>query len=195
MLAIVEGHGDEAAVPVLLRRMVAAIDPTKFVDILQPFRVPRTKLVRPNELERYLDLAASTVGTGGCVLVVIDADDDCAADLGPTLLSRAGTHRPDLAIGVALAVREFEAWFLAAATSLRGKRGMPPDLVPPAAPETIRDAKGWLQQRKTDGRAYAETIDQPALAATMDVLAARAGSPSFDKLWREVERLVVADHT
>ncbi len=59
-------------------------------------------------------------------------------------------------------------------------------------PRPIRDAKGWLQDRRTDGRAYSPTIDQPALAAAVDVTLARTGAPSFGKLWREIECLVEA---
>jgi hypothetical protein len=91
-----------------------------------------------------------------------------------------------------LAVKEFEAWFLAAAPSLAGKRGLPDNLEPPADPEQIRDAKGWLQKRRTDRLAYAPTVDQPALAAVVDLAQVRARSSSFDKLWREVERLLAA---
>jgi hypothetical protein len=37
---------------------------------------------------------------------------------------------------------------------------------------------------------YSETLDQPALAARMDVGLARINSPSFDKLCRTVATLV-----
>ena len=91
-----------------------------------------------------------------------------------------------------LAKAEYEAWFLAAAASIAGQRGLPEDLMPPADPEGIRGAKGWLKERRTDGLSYGETIDQPALTAVFDLDQARAGAPSFDKLWREVQRWVEA---
>jgi hypothetical protein len=49
-------------------------------------------------------------------------------------------------ISVIMAKLEYEAWFLAAAESLRGKRGLPSDLKITADPEYICDAKGWLSQ-------------------------------------------------
>ena len=87
-------------------------------------------------------------------------------------------------IGVVACEREFEAWFLAAATSLRGARGLPLDLEPPAEPEKIRNAKRWLDERMPTG--YSETADQPAFTAQFSLEEARRAS-SFDKLWRELQ--------
>lgn len=188
---IVEGHGELSAMPVLLRRMVATIDPARSVRIAPPIRIPRSLAVKPGELERRVELAARRVkADAGAVVVLLDADDDCAATLGPDLLERMRSQRRDVPSAMVLAVREFEAWFLAAATSLAGKRGLTPDLAPPPEPDEVRDAKGWLQDRRTDGLAYSPTVDQPALAGAFDMAQARHASPSFDKLWRDVERLL-----
>ncbi len=102
---------------------------------------------------------------------------------------RAREARSDLAIGVVLAKREFEAWFLAAADSLRGKRGLATNLTAPDDPEAIRGAKEWLTARMAPGRRYVETLDQSALAATFDLELARR-APSFDKLYRQVAALI-----
>lgn len=188
LAVIVEGHGEVQAVPVLLRRMIPLIDPARRVEILRPIRVPRGKLLK--ELGRHVDLAARQTGPGGSVLVLLDADDDCPVATAPPLLQAAAAARSDINCAVVLPVSEFEAWFLAAAVSLRGYRGLPDDLEPPTEPESVRDAKGWLQARRADGFAYSPTTDQPALTAVMDLEAARSGSASFDKLWRDIERLV-----
>lgn len=185
--SVVEGDGEVAAVPILLRRMVEQIQPGASVDIRRPMRVSRGRMLKVGELERYVELAARQVGSYGAVLVLLDADDDCPADLGPALLDRAKSQRPESTVAVVLAMKEFEAWFLAAACSLAGKRGLPGDLAPPHDPEQIRDAKGWLQARRTDRLAYGPTVDQPALAASFDLTLARANARSFDKLWREIE--------
>lgn len=187
---IVEGQGDVAAVRVLLTRLGIEIDPDRPLDIRQPIRVHRAKVLKEGELERYVELALRTVGHGGAVLVVLDADDDCPAALGPALLERARKVRDGSNIAVVLAEREFEGWFIAAASSLAGRRGLPSDLEAPAHPQAIRDAKGWLQERRTDGFAYSPTADQPALAAQMDLHAARARASSFDKLWRDLAGLM-----
>jgi hypothetical protein len=121
------------------------------------------------------------------VLVLLDADDDCPAQLGPRLLTWAG--RGNLPVSVVLAKVEFEAWFLAAAASIAGHRGLCEPLVPPADPEAVHDAKGWLSRNMLEGRRYSETLDQPALAAMFDLDQARRAD-SFDKFHREVRRLL-----
>lgn len=190
LTSVVEGQGEVHALPVLLRRLVLAIDAERWADIRQPIRVNRGTMLKPGQLERYVELAARKHAGSGAVLVLLDEDDDCAATLGPQLQKRAEGQRPDCALAVVVAVKEFEAWFLAAARSLAGQRGLPDDLKPPTGPEGIRDAKGWLRAQRTDGLAYAPTVDQAALAAVVDIEAARAGARSFDKLWREIERLL-----
>lgn len=176
--------------PALLRRLVPYLEDGCWAEVNRPFRVSRGTLVKDGELVRYVELAARSLGENGAILVLLDGDDDCAATLGPALLARARTRRPDVPIGAVVAVREYEAWFLASAVSLRGRRGLQPHLEAPDAPESIRDAKGWLQDHRTDGLAYSPAVDQPALTALFDIDAARSAVPSFDKLCREVRRLV-----
>lgn len=195
IVPIVEGEGEVMAVPILLRRMAPEIDPTRAVAVAKPIRRPRGSLLKENEFERYIDPATRTHGGHGAVLVLLDADDDCAATLGPDLLARARGSRPDSLVRVVLAVKEFECWFLAAAESIAGSRGLPSHITAPDNPEDVRDAKGWLQHRRTDGLAYGPTVDQPALTAVFDMTAARAGAPSFDKLWRELESMLVLPPT
>lgn len=183
---LVEGHGEHYAAPILVRRIAASLGVTEVTTTV--IRQPRTVILKPGELERAVTLLANKVGERGAVLVLIDADDDPACELAPTLLRRAQTTRPDRPIGVVLAVREYEAWLLTAASSLRGKRGLPADLEAPTVPEAIRDAKGWLDQRMPRG--YSPTADQPALTGLFDLELARS-SPSFDKLVRELTRLLL----
>lgn len=183
---LVEGHGEHYAAPILVQRIAASLG---VIDVTCPvIRQPRTTILKPGELERAVTLLANKVGEQGAVLVLIDADDDPACELAPALLRRAQAVRLDRPIGVVLAVREYEAWLLTAAPSLRGKRGLPTDLEPPPAPEAIRDAKGWLRKRMPRG--YSPTADQPELTRLFDLELARS-SPSFDKLVRELTRLLL----
>jgi Domain of unknown function (DUF4276) len=191
---IVEGHGEVQAVPILIRRIALTIDSALSIDVKSPLRIPRSKLIQEKEVERAVEFAARKTGGLGAVLILVDSDDDCPAELGPKLLDRARRIRSDLPIGVVLAKREFEAWFLASAESLRGKRGLPNDLSSPQDPESIRGAKEWIARRMTREATYSETVDQPALTASFDLQAAAQKSDSFDKCLREITRLIQTLH-
>src|SRR5690606_41542582 len=114
VVPIVEGHGDVQAVPVLIRR-IAAHCRYQTPNVLRPVRVPRQKLVKPGEFERAVQLAMLKGGPDGGILVLVDAEDDCPAQLGPSFVLRAKAVRRNVPIAVVLAKHEFEAWFLAAA--------------------------------------------------------------------------------
>jgi len=91
-------------------------------------------------------------------------------------------------VSIIIPQTEFENLFLAAAGSLAGKRGLQDDILAPEHPETIRNAKGWLSDNMVSGRAYSPTLDQAAFAASMELAAARR-CRSFNRLYREIERL------
>ena len=189
--AIVEGHGECEAVPILIRRIAETIDPGFVPRVLPPLRVPASRLLKEGEMERSVEFAARKLEGKGGILIIVDCDweDCCPAEDGPVLLKRAVAARGDLPIVVILAKREFEAWFLAAAESLKDKFGLPGDLEPPAHPESIRGAKEWLSDRMPPGRGYAETTDQPAFASVFDLDAARRAD-SFDKCSREIRNML-----
>lgn len=189
--SIVEGHGEESAVPVLLERLASQLAPGLVNQLFfpHPIRVPRDRLIKAGELEKAVNLAGRKVRPNGAIFVLIDADDSCPAELGPTLLQRAEAECSDLPIGLVLAKKEYECWFLTAAASLRGFADLPNDLAPPQNPEDIRGAKQWLTNRMPQGRAYAETIDQAEFTRRFDIHEARSAN-SFDKCFREVERLL-----
>lgn len=184
---VVEGHGEREAVPILIRRIAHQYGVHAAVH--HPIRVSRSKLVKRDELQRVVTLAAMNLGGPGGIFVLIDADDDCPARLGPTMMEWAQKARPDVVLAVVLAKIEYEAWFLAAAESIAGRRKLAASLAAPAEPENVRDAKGWLSARMVGARKYSETLDQPALTGVFDINAARRAG-SFDKCYREVSRLL-----
>src|SRR5262249_39442972 len=124
------------------------------------------------------------------LLILVDAEDDCPKDLAPKIMQRAITERSDLPIGVVLATHEFEAWFLAAFESLGGHAGLRQDLPEIESPETISDAKGVLTRHMEAKQTYSPTVDQAKLTAVFDMELARSRAASFDKCWREIERLL-----
>lgn len=190
IVAIVEGDGEVEAVPILIRRIAEVETPGVFPGVPQPNRVQRGRILKPGEIERYVELAARQGGPDGRILILFDADDDCPRDLAPRILRRATEVRSDRRIQVVLAQREYEAWFLAAADSLAGNRGLRDDITAPGDPEAIRDAKGWLTGQMPRGRSYRETLDQPALTDGFDLERARRSAASFRKMWRAVTDLL-----
>lgn len=174
----------------LLRRLLADLGaPESAIEVIRPHRVSRNKVVKAEELERAVEITARRVGDNGAVLVLLDADQDCPAELGPVLLARAQAVRPSMAISVVLANREFESWFLAGLESLRNERSISEDAAFDGDPEAVTGAKERLSSMMA--RRYAETLDQPAFSAKLDLVQARR-APSFRKLVRDIERIARA---
>ena len=186
---IVEGESEVATVPLLIRRIAANLYPELPIVVPPPIRRPRNKVVKENELEKAVEFVTRQIGGQGAIFIILDSDKDCPAELGPALLHRASQARSDLPIAVVLAKHEFEAWFLAAAESLRGQRGLSDDIHSPNDPEAIRGAKEWLSHQMENNRTYSATTDQPAFAALFDIEQARQAD-SFDKCYRDIVRLL-----
>lgn len=185
VVSIVEGDGEVAALPVLLRRLSEWLSPEMYVNVEYPFRVRRDRFLnRDEEFSRVLKFAAAKCGDTGWIMVLLDADDDCPMELGKNILERARVIVPHQRVSVILANREYEAWFIAAASSLDGLRGFTfsGEKIPEA--ESIRGAKEWLSRCMPNKR-YKEVTDQPAFSACMDLQQAMANSRSFRKLCSE----------
>ncbi|MGH8936600.1 MAG: DUF4276 family protein [Acidimicrobiia bacterium] len=178
------------SVPILFRRLLDDLGQWGVL-IAKPFRVKRTQVVREGELERAVQQAVRARDDVAAALVLLDADDDCPARLGPELQERArqAIAHLDVEVAVVLAQREFECWLLAGKESLRGVAGIRADAVPPRDPERVRDGKGRLSENM-EGRRYLAVDDQSALVAQVDLEPVRNRCPSFDKLLREFHRLV-----
>ena len=189
--SIVEGHGEVVALPLLMRRIAAQVATGRVVKTLHPFRVPRQNFLKPGEIERRVEFVANRSGANGRILILLDANSDCPKTLAAEITQRARQARSDRAIQVVLAKMEYEAWFLAAAESVAERRGIKSDIGSPPDPEAVRDAKGWISKHMKTGRSYSPSADQPALTAVFDMGVARKRAPSFDKLYRAVESLLV----
>lgn len=190
IVPVVEGQSEVESVPLLLRRLIHA--QTAFaIEIRRPIRVKRQRVVKPGELERAVELAAMQPDCQA-ILVLLDADDDCPAILGPELLRRAQEARADMPCWVVLAKAELESWFVGSIESLRGCRGINPEAISPEAPEEIRGAKEWLTRQMPAGRTYLEVDDQPAMTSRFDIEQARQTCDSFDKFVRDVQAIVAS---
>jgi hypothetical protein len=169
--SIVEGDGEVAALPVLLLRLSLWKTPEAVTKMLPPIRVRKDKFLNQDtEFNRHVLLAAAKCGSTGWILILLDSDDDCPADVGAQILKRANTVAPHRRIAVVLANREYEAWFMAGHAAQDA--------------ELKRDAKGWVGHYLLDGT-YRERTDQPKISATVDLPTVFANSRSFRKLCSE----------
>lgn len=204
ILAIVEGQGEERAVPVLLRRWFRHRRYHNFETPDLAIRAPGSGALKCAHdadedlgIESYVERAAAERPDG--ILVLLDADDECLErarsarkGLGPELRDRARAIAKHIPIEVVVADREYEAWFLTGLAALR-KAGK----VPPGAPfevggiESIRDCKKPL--RNILGRPYEPTIDQPDFTQALPFTPTMSRrSRSYGELLRALDALTRA---
>ncbi len=189
IVPIVEGQGEVQAVPNLLHRIVALFEPGTLLRVSAPIRVKASSFLQDDEyFRRHILLAsAKAAQSQGCVLILLDCEDDCPARLGPALLQRASAVRNDVRVIVCLAHREYETWFLTAALSLRGCCGLSHNLAPPADPEAHRGAKEWLSRHMP--YPYDPVQHQLELTRAMNLEQAQQNR-SFRRLVRTIRTLV-----
>jgi hypothetical protein len=206
IVPIVEGHGEVDAVPILLNRWFAHRNFKNFGTPRSAVRAPKSSIIAPlNEereigIELYIRRAIMQIPKPDGILVLIDSDDECIArkhlpgdqQIGPELLRRAVTEASHIPIGVVLANREFEAWYLAAHRRLKARGQF---VVGERFPsgfdfENPRDCKGRVE--KCLGRRYSETADQKELVKHLG-FGSYMGKycRSFNKLLRDLERIAL----
>ncbi len=192
---IVEGDGEVEAVPILLRRLVPHLLADAYAGVVRPIRQPRDRLVGNKQdcLKNSILFAAAKLtqiqqtDSLSLVLVICDSDDDCAKVLAQQMNTVALKAAFEHEVSIVLAVQEFETWFVGAAESLG--RFLELKNPPPEKPEESGSKKRWVEDR-FKGAKYSETIDQAKMAAAMDLTLCRKRCPSFDKLCREIERVL-----
>jgi hypothetical protein len=188
IVPIVEGYGEVEAVPILLRRLMAEGD-VFHIQVASPIRKTRTELVTQDKLSKAIQTALLDPECAA-ILVLFDGDDDCPKELATNLQSWAAQAARGTPCQVVIAHREFEAWFLAAIESLRGKREIDMQAIPPNDPEAIRGAKERITKFMPTGRSYSETIDQAKLTAAFDFSSAYRRSRSFRKMAKAIAELL-----
>jgi hypothetical protein len=188
---IVEGHGEVEALPPLLHRIVAALGYQRQLLVNPPIRIKTGSFLNDFEYRKKMILLASAKAAErqGTVLILLDCEDQCPAELGPILLRQAIEIRSDVRMLIALSYREYETWFLAAARSLRGHRGLPTNLEAPSNPEAIRGAKEWLGQRMETP--YDPIVHQAEFSRMIDLDQARSNA-SFDRLYSRISELIAS---
>jgi len=205
LVCIVEGQGECAALPVLVGRMLThlrrerrlAVDESRIICTKDGSRI-----VAPYDPVRQLGVeyfaARAAREKPAAILTVVDAEERCVKrqpgepPLGPWLLERARSVVGGIPVGVVVANRMFETWFLADFQSLRDRGRFLADADYPdwQTPEQTGGCKGWMKIFM--GRTYSETRDQVAFAGDVTLPlspAMQRRAPSYWKLLREVDRL------
>jgi len=187
--AIVEGHGEVEAAPVLLRRLLAEAD-CQNIGVGRPIRRTQAQLRSKEGIQAGVRLAILQPECAA-VVILFDGEDDCPKELAAQVRAWARAAAVGTPCDVVVAYREYETWFLAALESLRGHYGIAKDATAPANPESRRDAKGALEECMPPERAYSETGDQPAMSAVFDMGLAHRRNRSFRKLVKAIGNLLM----
>ncbi|MEN9579417.1 MAG: hypothetical protein RJA70_2426 [Pseudomonadota bacterium] len=189
LVCVVEGKGEVQALPNLCSRIAHYLGVTKDQWVMaDPIKYPRSRLVderqptpnrspRTDLVEKAVELACRE-GADGIVLIC-DADDDCAAVWGPQAATLVSSR---LKGGAVMVEREYEAWLLAAFQNQPTWQKK--------AIQSLRDAKGPL---KSVVPGYKPSTHQLELTRRIDVGRLRDLSDSFDKLVRTLAAIFDVD--
>lgn len=166
---VVEGHGDQQALLPLIYNIIESSGGVVYPEIKPPYRGHWGALAnKPDELERCAGIALRRGGPMARLLVLLDADDRCPAELGPALLQRLVSRFPERRVSVSIADREYESWFIASAESIARHTGAAVRYAVPQNIEAIRAAKGWVGRYLMTAR-YNPQDNQAAFSARIDV--------------------------
>ena len=192
--SIVEGDGDVAAVPGLLRRILGK----RFgrYDIQASKAKPANG--KPNLLKKFEQfLRYAIIDSCDAILVIVDADEQCPVEQAGKLAARAAALNLAVPVAIVYAKSEYETWFISNLTdctgeTIRDRLGISDTEHAPDNVEDIRGAKGWLNERMPGDRAYKETEDQGPLTYHIDLDLTHGKSRSFRRLCDAVGELVYA---
>jgi len=196
IIPLVEGQGDVAAVPVLLRKLLKASGhygwqpgpPMRVGGLLKL----RQNLARTAEALR-IKLRA---GEGHAVLVLLDLDrDGCPRAEALALAAELAAFGLPGPVAVVLAYREYEEWLVASLPSIAPTTPLLPDALRRDYPaESKPGVKEWLTRQMPAGFIYRETIHQEAFSQHLSPELARE-CRSFQRLEHAIEELLLLPAT
>lgn len=195
---IVEGDGDQKAVPELLRKLMYDLNIYHMQPAPRPIKAGDIKkLQRPGVLEKFIEYAWKR-DDGDSVLLILDCDDACAYEVATEFEKRIlGMYfSPAKKIGICFMVKEFEALFFASMDSIVSicseYNWNIEHFEKFKSSENIRGAKEQLSTCMR-GTSYKETRDQVKLIAGLDLACLRARSRSFRHLEKTIKWLADDD--
>lgn len=184
---IVEGHGEISAVPALLRRFGQEKYYRYDFDILTPFRLPRSKYSKDDELKKALLLASLKLNNyeKPHIVVMMDADDDCPAEEQARMTRLILSLNLGIPVSLILPYREYESWFNTSIIPGTEHVNFKAPFIPVVSADLIRDAKGYFEREYLlEGIYYSETVDQQKYTFLIDLDA--ENDRSFRKMKKEM---------
>ena len=203
LVPIVEGHTEVGCIERLLQRVWTELllAPDR-LQVLPASRGKRDALIDPDHPdftakieEAYAKLARrlrhDSSGQGrGMLLLFLDAEKDCPAELAPLLLEAATRIRSDTSIACVMPKQMLENWIVAGASTLAGVNDLP-DSLPARDQFEDRSGAAWLEAQlrsKSRVRKYKKPDDAEVFVRAMALQECRDNAPSFDKLCRELHK-------
>jgi hypothetical protein len=188
IICLVEGEGDEKAVPALITKVLRDIERWDWY-VGSPIKVSGLGKLR-KRLKLYLSRAAQRKNCAA-ILILIDLDDGCPKKEAERLASEIRSLNLALPVAIVFAHREYEAWFLASLPTIAGHYNLPSDIVYEKEVESKRDVKGWFQKQMS-GQRYSPTSHQKKFTSLIDLELAYEKSRSFRRLYDAIEELLEA---
>lgn len=177
---VVEGHGEQGASQLLLRRIIHERLEKYDVLVRRPQRrscVPALLARQGEDLIRFQRVAECE---SDAVLWLLDHDDGCPLDSLRQvygILGAAGVYK---STAVAFLQYEYETLFLENAECCEDYYGLPARLFSEGVGR--RDAKGHISSVLPRGKAYKPTVDQAGLTARLNLEALNRQSRSYRHL-------------
>lgn len=199
IVPIVEGPGEVEAVPALLWKLLAERERYD-IQIGEPQNAHGCgNLTAPGGLEKFVK-NAWTKRDCGAVLILMDAEEQCAMQLASEFSRRILAMGVRFTVATVIAKSEYEAWFLASLETIAGEKLGKRQCLPAGLSysDNVEDrvgVKGWITRQLSEERIYKETLDQVAMTRLLDPVKARERSRSFCRLCHTLEQVVEAIDT
>ena len=199
IIPIVEGPGDVTAVPALLWKLLTEMGRYD-IQIGPPQNAHGCgNLTISGGIEKFVQ-NAWTKHDCGAVLILVDADEQCALQMATDFSRRIIEIGVRFPVVVVVAKCEYEAWLLASLETVSGaklgeRQGLPANLSYEEDVENRVGVKGWLTRQLPEGRIYKEALDQEPMTRLIDLDRARDRSRSFRRLCHALEQAVNAIDT
>lgn len=195
LVTLVEGPGDVAAVPVLLRKLLSESQHYDWQpgDVMRVGELPMLR----KKLAQYAEALRIKMNGGRChgVLVLLDLDDGCPRNEAWALAAEFAAFGLPYPVGVVFAHREYEEWLVASLPTVAPQTPLlPSDLLRNYPAEGKRGVKEWPTAQMPYATIYKETIHQEEFTQYLDSTLAQE-CRSFRRLLNALQEILTHSAT